>query len=165
MSEEGIPPCGAVGIECCTMDRSEFDQYVEKRYRGQIKWYGDRAAFNKRLYQAFQWIVIVLSCSLPALIASLPTAYQWVTVGMAIVLAIGTAGLKAFKFQELWVSYRTLAETLKKEEYFHRAQIDDYRECNDREALFIERVESLISRENTTWVATHKQKDDKKGES
>ena len=93
-------------------------------------------------------------------IASLPPEYKWATVGIAILLAIGTAALKTFKFQELWISYRTIAETLKKEEHFYRARIGDYQDVDDTEALFVERVESLISRENTLWVMTHIQKDE-----
>ena len=144
------------------MDRSDFDRYLQERYRDQIKWYENKSASNKRLYLWFQWAVIVLSSALPVLIVSLPATYQWATVGIAIILAVGTAGLKTFKFQELWVGYRTIAETLKKEEYAHRAQLGDYKQCDDREALFVERVEALISRENTLWVVTHMQKDEKK---
>ncbi|MBW1962040.1 MAG: DUF4231 domain-containing protein [Deltaproteobacteria bacterium] len=137
------------------MDPTEFDKYLTERYHDQVKWYGEKAATNKRLYQVFQWSVIVLSSALPVFIASLSPEYRWTTVG----IAIGTAGLKTFKFQELWISYRTIAETLKKEEHFYRAQIGDYQDADDREALFVERVESLISKENTLWVITHMQKD------
>ena len=142
------------------MDPTAFENYLTGRYRDQVRWYGDKAATNKRLYQVFQWSVIVLSSALPVLVATVSTEYKWLTVGIAIILAIGTAGLKTFKFQELWISYRTIAETLKKEEHFYRAQIGDYQDADDRDALFVERVESLISRENTLWVMTHMQKDD-----
>jgi hypothetical protein len=77
--------------------------------------------------------------------------------GLGVILAIGTAGLKSFKFQENWLNYRTICETLKKERYYYDAGLSGYKEAADREALFIERVESLISRENSLWLTVQQQ--------
>jgi hypothetical protein len=63
----------------------------------------------------FQWGVIILSALVPAMVVSLPETAKWITAVVAVILAIGTAGLKTFKFQENWVNYRTVAESLKKE--------------------------------------------------
>ena len=52
-----------------------------------------------------------------------------------------------------------LIETLKKEKHFYDASIDDYATSDDKEALFVERVEALMSRENTLWITTHKPKE------
>ena len=142
------------------MKESDFNNYLKDRYKDQINWYSNSAAKNKRFYTFFQWGVIVLSASLPVLIASVPEPWQWAAVILSILLAIGTAGLKTFKFQENWINYRTISETLKKEKHFYDADLDDYFDASDKEALFIDRVESLISRENTLWVTTHMQKED-----
>lgn len=75
-------------------------------------------------------------------------------------LAIGTAALKTFKFQENWINYRTVSETLKKEKYFYDAGIGGYDETENAEALFVERVESMISRENSLWVTIHRQQEE-----
>ncbi len=133
------------------MERTDFDQYFQERYKDQVQWYDRKATANKRLYLWFQWSLIILSSALPVLIA-LDNVKEGVTILLAIVLAIVTAGLKTFKIQETWVGYRTIAETLKKEEYFFTAQVGEYGRSSDREALFVERVESLISQENSTWV-------------
>jgi len=99
------------------------------------------------------------------LIATVPEKLQWLTITVSIILPIGTAALKTFKFQEIWINYRTVSETLKKEKHFFDAELDDYANTEEKEALFVERVESMISRENSMWVTTHQQKDDesKKG--
>jgi len=141
------------------MKNADFQNYLKDRYEDQISWYSNSASRNKRYYTLFQWSVIVLSATLPVLIASVPDAWQWITVTLSITLAIGTAGLKTFKFQENWINYRTISETLKKEKHFYDANLDDYAEASEREALFVDRVESLISRENTLWVTTHMQKE------
>lgn len=142
------------------MDKQTLTEYIESRYKDQIEWYGNRASKNKKLYVVFQWGVIVFSASLPVLIASVPDKWQWCTVLISIVLAIGTAALKAFKFQENWINYRTVSETLKKEKYYYDAGLNDYADVADKEATFVERVESMISRANSLWVTTHMQKED-----
>lgn len=141
------------------MKDAEFKKYIKDRYEDQINWYSDSASKNKRFYSFFQWSVIILSASLPVLIVSIPDPWQWLTVILSILLAIGTAGLKTFKFQENWINYRTISETLKKEKHYYDAELDEYAEGSDKEALFVDRVESLISREKTLWVTTHMQKE------
>jgi hypothetical protein len=148
------------------MDKADFDRYISERYEDQIKWYSDKATHYKRLYQFFQWAVIILSATVPVLILIVPEEQQLITVGISVLLTIGTSGLKTFKFQENWINYRTISESLKKEKYFYDAGLDDYINCDDRMSTFVERVESLISRENSMWIMTHmrKEKDgDKEG--
>ena len=141
------------------MDHDKFEQYLKERYEDQIRWYSNSSSKNKLRYNCFQWGVIILSASVPALIAYLPEKLQWVAITISVFLAIGTAALKTFKFQENWINYRTVAETLKKEKHYYDAGLDDYADTSDKEALFINRVESLTSQENTIWVTTHRQKE------
>ncbi len=143
------------------MEVDKFESYLKDRYNDQIKWYSDKSSRNKSLYMVFQWGVIIFSTSLPVLVASIPKEYQWITIGISIILAIGTGSLKTFKFQENWVNYRTISESLKKEKHFYDAELSDYSNSDDKEALFVERVETLISRENSLWISTHTQKEEK----
>ena len=46
-----------------------------------------------------------------------------------------------------------------KEGDFYDAGIQGYDTTDDKEALFVERVESLISRENTLWIITHEKEE------
>ncbi|WP_051531128.1 DUF4231 domain-containing protein [Clostridiisalibacter paucivorans] len=141
------------------MNKDDFDKYLAVRYQDQIKWYSDKATHYKRLYQLFQWLVVILSAIVPVLILIVPEEKELITVGISVLLTIGTSGLKTFKFQENWINYRTISETLKKEKYFYDAGLDDYSRCEDRMSTFVERVESLISRENSMWIMTHMKKD------
>lgn len=141
------------------MKPDEFKKYLKERYEGQINWYDTKSAKNKTFYMFFQWGVIVLSSIVPVMVVCVPTNAKWVTAVTAMILAIGTAALKTFKFQENWINYRTIAETLKKEKYFYQANLDDYKGALDKDSLFIERVESLISREHSLWITSHIQKE------
>ncbi|MBN2131802.1 MAG: DUF4231 domain-containing protein [Sedimentisphaerales bacterium] len=141
------------------METADFQRYLSERYEDQINWYDKKSIWNQKLYRYFQWSVIVLAAVTPVLVAIAPDTNRWPAVIVATLVAIGTGGLKTFKYQENWINYRTTCETLKKEIHFYRAGLGDYRESEDREALFIERVESLISRENTMWITAQRPKE------
>ncbi len=141
------------------MDKDQFSDYLESRYKKETDWYDNKAIWNQRAYQTFQWTAIILSTLTPVLIVVGEGPFRWVAVAIAALVAISTAVLKAFKYQENWINYRTTCETLRKEYYFYEAGIQGYEGVEDKEALFVERVESLISRENTLWVVTHEKEE------
>ncbi|MCK4794720.1 MAG: DUF4231 domain-containing protein [Desulfobacteraceae bacterium] len=142
------------------MDAEDFQKYLKERYEDQIDWYDKKSVWNQKVYRRFQWCVIVLSAITPVLVAI--EATRWPAVVVSALVAIGTTALKAFKYQENWINYRTTCETLRKEAYFYNACIGDYRDSEVREALFVERVESLISRENTMWLTTQQLRTEKR---
>lgn len=141
-----------------------FEKYLKERYEDQVKWYSNRSSQYKRYYQWFQWAAIIISASLPVLVLAIPANFALFTVILSIILAVITTALKTFKFQEIWINYRTTAETLKKEKFCYDAGAIEYTDAENKEQLFIERVEALISRENTLWIATHTRKKDKEKE-
>lgn len=141
------------------MDKKKFDDFLNNRYWKEVNWYDRKANLNHRAYQIFQWTAIILSAFTPILIVVGDGPIRWFAVVIAVFVAISTAALKVFKYQENWISYRTTCETLKKEYYFYEADIHGYEGVEDKEALFVERVESLISRENTLWIITHEKEE------
>ncbi len=147
------------------MDDEYFEDYLTSRYQKEITYYEEHAIKNKRIYIIFQWIVIALSAVIPVLVVTLEDRYKLLIAGLGVILAIGTTGLKTFKYQETWINYRTVAETLKKEKYFFDAGLEGYDEAVNPKALFIDRVEALISREHSLWVSVQHQRKEKKKQS
>ena len=149
------------------MDGEAFEKYVSGRYFAEIAWYDAKSMRNQAWYRTLQWGLILLSASTPVMIAlaqktdSVPwlKAFPLIT---SVLVAILATSLKTFKFEENWVNYRTTCETLKKEIHFYGAGIDEYKDCEDKQALFVKRVEALISRENSLWLTTVKEKQDEK---
>jgi len=143
------------------VDKEAFEKYLKDRYYDQIKWYDKKAIYNERMYEGLQTIVIILSVITPILLV---VRDEWL-LGFAIlssgIVAIGTALLKALKYQENWINYRTTCETLRKEKHYYDAKLYDYRDAEDPEGLFVDRVETLISREHTLWVHVHKPQEEK----
>lgn len=150
------------------MDAERFQKYLKERYYDQISWYDKKSLKNQKWYTWLQWGLIFFSAITPVLIAidwNLTTypLLKWIPIITSIIVSVLASALKAFKFQENWINYRTTCETLKKEIYFYEAGIGEYANAKDREALFVKRVENLISRENTLWLSVHKERIRKRG--
>ena len=69
-----------------------------------------------------------------------------------------TAIGKLFKFQENWLQYRALVETLDREVEMHMNGVADYAKAEqaDRNRLLVERVENLLATNTSTYVAAHR---------
>lgn len=143
------------------LDNDYFKKYLEERYKDQIAWYDKKATFNQKVFKWLQWLIIISSALTPIFILANILAkiefLKWVAVAIASLIAISTSAQKAFKYQENWINYRATCETLKKELYYYNCNLQGYDNTKDKEALFIDRVESLISRENTYWVTTKRE--------
>lgn len=140
------------------MENDYFKKYLEERYKDQTDWYDKKATFNQKVFKWLQWLIIISSALTPILILADIELLKWFAVVAAMLIAISASAQKAFKYQENWINYRATCETLKKELYYYNCGLQEYKNTNDKEALFVERVESLISRENTYWVTTIKEK-------
>jgi hypothetical protein len=142
------------------MTEEQFNKYLADRYEDQIQWYGLKSAKNKRVYFFFQWLVIILSATVPFLVISLSERYKLIPAIVSLILAIITAAVQTFRFQENWIRYRTMAETLKREKYLYEADLGEYAGSSNKPAMFVNKVESLISSENTLWITLQKQKEE-----
>ena len=139
--------------------KDAFKEYVEKRYKEQMAYYSESASKNQKRYKVCQWVLIVLSAATPVMAA---LDEQWVDMQMPVVIvssavAILTAGLKTFQYQELWVKYRSTNELLKPEIHYYNFSVGPYAEEGvDREMLFVSRVETILDKEHITWTLIKK---------
>src|SRR5690606_22203920 len=67
-----------------------------------------------------------------------------IVVVLASLLSLG-------KYQENWIEYRTACESLKHEKFLFLTAAEPY-QGEDRFSLFVQRVEGLISKENSAWA-------------
>jgi hypothetical protein len=141
------------------------EQYIQDRLEPQIKWYDKKSLFNKRLFYAMQSIVIVAAALIPLLNAYTDSCeiMRFIIGALGSITAILTGLVSLFHFKELWSEYRTTSETLKHEKYLFLTSKGPYSE-DDPFSTLVERVEALISRENTKWYEClfHKGPDKKK---
>jgi hypothetical protein len=146
------------------MDKKTFDEYVEKRYKDQVAYYDSAAGKNQKRYKLFQWVLIVFAAVTPVLAA---LDEKWADLHVPVIVisslvAILSAGLKTFQYQELWISYRASNELLKPEIYYYRFSVGPYAEEGiDKETLFVSRVEAILDKEHINWPAAKKLQENK----
>jgi hypothetical protein len=147
------------------LDKDAFEEYLGSRYRDQVAWYDRKSVYNSKCFKSLQWGTIILASLTPVVIAiSFETSSnlaKWVPIITSVLVAIFASAQKTFKFEENWINYRTTCETLKKEVHLYKAGVGEYSTAQDKEGLFVERVEGLISRENTLWLVTSERSEKK----
>ena len=132
-------------------------EYVENRLEHQIIWYDAKSIQNQKMYKMLRFLEIILASLIPVLSMTFeafdfPDKYHAVVFGcVGVVMSILASTLALGKYQELWQSYRTISENLKKEKFLYLAESRPYNN-EDRHTLLVERIESLISKENTNWL-------------
>lgn len=133
------------------MNEQDFSKYVKDRYNGQLQWYDQKSISNKKNYDVFQTFIIICSSLTPVLIVILEPDWKALAVVTSVIVAIFTGFVTTFKMREKWLAYRKMAEAMRKEHQFYKTSAGIYATVNDRETLFVERIESLISNENEDW--------------
>ena len=128
------------------------DEYINERVDDQIGWYDQKSQRAQRWFKILRAIEIIAAGSIP-LFAGFGGGSNW-SVVVAGVLGAAVAILASFlslnQFQENWIEYRTTCESLKHEKYLFLTNAEPYHE-EDHFGLFVQRIESLISKENSAW--------------
>lgn len=130
------------------MTSEEFEKYYNNRYLDQISWYDRRAAQNKRKHHFLRFYRIAIAVAVLVLIKA-GLEPLWIIMILSGSIALAESIEIVFKYPELWANYRATCETLRKEEHFYRATVGEYAYVDDKEKLFVTRVESLISPAHT----------------
>ena len=76
-------------------------------------------------------------------------------------IAAVTGLLSLYKFQEIWTTYRTTCESLRREKFLYLTRTDPYIEKNAFN-LLVQRVEALLAKENSSWVEVMKKTEGQK---
>lgn len=141
---------------------TESLDYIKNRLDDQLQYYENNSKGNKNRYHGFQVLIIVSGALIP-IINSIDYAGIEIRVVSAVlgsvILGI-TSVLQLKKYQENWILYRSTAEVLKKEKQFFLNQVGDYSGLTDerRHKLLVERIEAILSSENTKFIVTHNEK-------
>jgi Protein of unknown function (DUF4231) len=121
-----------------------------ERLEDAIRWYDSRATENQRLYRWLKLLELAVAATLPV-VAGVGSPV-WVTGGLAAVVVVMEGAQHLFQFQELWITYRSTAESLKHERYLYLAEAGPYR-GDDRRSQLASRTEALLSQEHAKWIA------------
>lgn len=142
------------------MNSDEFNKYVKDRYNGEMTWFHRHACRHMWAYRITQTYTIAASGSIPVLL-KVGNMNLLVVAALAASVAAVQAFQTAMRFRDNWLNYRTTREAMASEIYLYEAKVDDYGKAADPKGLFVKRVESLISKENTLWRAAVSQEETK----
>jgi hypothetical protein len=132
--------------------RMNQQEYVEQRLDHQIAWYDGKSQSNQRAYKRLRIFEIVAASAIPLLSAGGRLGdHAGMVVGVlgaSIAVCSGVSAL--FKFHELWIEYRTIAETLRHHRFLFLTKSRPYHEP-DSFSILVDAVEGVISKENSNW--------------
>ena len=137
------------------------EEYLKQRVDEQIEWYDKKSQSAQKWHKRLRAIEITCAAVIPFLAGLGDKVTNGpIIIGLLGVVIAVCAGLSHIhKYQENWITYRTTCESLKHEKYLFITDSKSYVDY-DAYSTFVERVESLISKENSQWSrVTH----DKKG--
>lgn len=128
------------------------ENYLEERLEAQIDWYDTKSKSNQSWFKNLRIAEIFCAALIPFVAGfseSIPNGQIVIgLLGVIIAVCAGLSGLN--KYQENWLTYRTTCETLRHEKYLFLTGCSPY-EGKDSFNKFVDRIESLISKENTQW--------------
>ena len=131
------------------------EEYLQTRVLDQIKWYDKKSCFNKKWFFGLKISEIILALFIPFLSGYIdnPELHLKVIVGITGIIVAAIAGLITLvKFQENWIEYRAVTESLKLEKFLFLSKAGPYKKNADAFPLFVERFESLISASTQKWI-------------
>jgi hypothetical protein len=134
------------------------DEYLKERLEDQIAWYDNKSMQNQKWFKRLQVASILSSVTIPFLSAYITESTTLLKIFVGILglsVAAITAILSLYKFQENWLEFRTTCESLRHEKYLFLTMTEPYG-GEESFRLLVERVESLISKENTAWYRSMK---------
>lgn len=131
------------------------EDYFEQRLDDQINWYDTKSIKCQKKYKSLKRIEITFATSIPVIASIFPSTTVISILGGGIALIEGWLTLS--KYHENWIEYRSICELLKQEKYMYLTNSGVY--INERSLNYlVERVESIISKENVNWANLHSDK-------
>jgi hypothetical protein len=135
------------------------EEYLKERVEEQIDWYSKRADRAKSGFQICRATELIGAAMIP-FAAGFLACGKVVSALLGMIVAVSAGFASLFQFQQNWIEYRTTSETLKKERMHfltHTAPYDD----DDAFSELVQRIETLVSKENINWSQYTKQQPSK----
>lgn len=136
----------------------DVEEYMRDRLEDQLDWYDSKSLTNQRLFKRLRLAEIAAAATIPLLAGFISVDRPILPIlvgilGSIVALIAGALGL--YQFENRWIEYRTTSESLKKEKFLFLTESEPFsRAPNENYKLLVQRVETLLSKENTSWAQT-----------
>jgi len=131
----------------------EAENYIRDRVEQQIDWYNDKSSSAKCWFKILRTIEIIAAALIPLIAGFYKPEDQSLFIAATLggIIAIIASLLSLCQFQENWIKYRTSCESLKHEKFLYLSKATPY-EGESPFQTFVQRIESIISKENNAWA-------------
>jgi hypothetical protein len=130
------------------------DDPVEKRLADQLAWYSQKSRAARRAFKRIKVVEIISAALIPFFTGQTWPYVNYMIGGLGVLITVLEGVLHLNQYQENWTNYRNTAESLKHEKFLFLAKAGPYANIADVKIELAQRVEALISQENSQWVAT-----------
>lgn len=131
----------------------DSNEYLTQRVDDQIDWYDRKSAGSQKAYKRLRVLEIALAGLIPFLtgyVEAWQGSVKFAIGLMGVVVAVIAGVLSLYKFQENWVQYRSTCESLRSEKFLYQTQSAPYN-TDQAFPLFVQKVETLLSKETSAW--------------
>ena len=129
------------------------EEYIEQRLNDQIVWYDHKSSTNQSWFKRLRFAEIVAAAIIPFLsgFAGNSLSIKIAIGALGVLVAVVASLLGLLQLQVHWIEYRATAESLRREKFLFLTQTEPY-DKDDAFHLLVQRVEALLSKENTEWA-------------
>ncbi|QEM10421.1 DUF4231 domain-containing protein [Mucilaginibacter rubeus] len=138
-------------------------EYLELRLDPQQKYFSRKSGKNKRYFYSLKTTTIIIALTIPVMSGYLKEndSIKYIISILSLMLAL-LAGLETiFQFNEKWIRDRNTSEALKQEKFLFLSKAGPYSTTATVKEL-AERVETILSKENSSWSLLVKKTQQKK---
>ncbi|MBO0936081.1 DUF4231 domain-containing protein [Fibrella sp. HMF5335] len=134
------------------------EDYITSRVETQIAWYNQNASLNKKLHFFFKISEIFLAVSIPIL-----TVIKYNDIIIAVcggAISIFASLSSILRPNEKWKQYRSTSEIINNEKFLFLSSSRQYSNQGSYQ-LFVDKIESIILKENLQWrqiIVNHEEK-------
>jgi Protein of unknown function (DUF4231) len=149
---------------------SDID-FIKERVDNQINWFEAKSSWNQRQYRYYKRIEFTIAASVPVLVTFigsfgdypvLDKILQITAAVCGVISVVVTKQIEVNDFQNYWINYRILCESLRNERYKYLTHTEPYDE-EDAFPLFVGNIESILSKSSKQWeLQKAKNSNDKK---
>jgi Protein of unknown function (DUF4231) len=136
-----------------TMTDLSIDDPIQKRLEDQLAWYSQKSGAARRAFKRIKVTEIVSAALIPFFTGQTWPYVNYMIGGLGVLITVLEGILHLNEYQQNWSEYRNTAESLKHEKFLFLAKAGPYAGAADPRSMLAERVEALISQENSQWVA------------
>jgi hypothetical protein len=137
-----------------SVSEEKFSEYYRDRFQEQLNWYERRANHYKRIEALLSIIAFISAILTPVSIAVLPYSYRAIPIVLSVGLVICLAISRIFNFGGRWLNYISTAQLLRREAILYQSAAGEYGNSEKAHEAFIDKIESIISKEKSLWLTT-----------